>query len=94
MSRRPECSPNSFWTSLGFTCTTRTFDVRLEGKYHSEGRDYSELFDALGSSTAPSLRQPQWAAYQANPAFSANCGTSTNPMISCLPRSIIDGNSQ
>ncbi|EYF02004.1 hypothetical protein [Chondromyces apiculatus] len=40
-----------------------SFDMRVEGEYHSEGRDYSELFDALGSSTAPSLRNPQWAGY-------------------------------
>jgi hypothetical protein len=44
-----------------------TFDVRAVGQYHSEGRDYSELFDALGSSAAPSLRLPNWAAYQAGP---------------------------
>lgn len=41
-----------------------TFDVRFQGEYHSEGRDYSELFDALGSSNAPSLRIPRWAAYR------------------------------
>jgi hypothetical protein len=40
-----------------------TLDFRFQGEYHSEGRDYSELFDALGSSAAPSLRQPQWSAY-------------------------------
>src|SRR5207302_1931452 len=34
-----------------------TFDLRFVGQYHSEGRDYSELFDALGSSSVPSLRQ-------------------------------------
>lgn len=45
-----------------------TFDMRFAGQYHSEGRDYSELFDALGSSAAPSLRSPVWAAYKANPA--------------------------
>ena len=42
-----------------------SFDMRLIGQYHSEGRDYSELFDALGSSDAPSLRVPQWAGYKA-----------------------------
>jgi hypothetical protein len=31
-------------------------DVRLRGTYHSAGRDYSELFDALGSSQAATLR--------------------------------------
>ncbi|MFT3774564.1 MAG: hypothetical protein QM820_55105 [Minicystis sp.] len=71
-----------------------TFDLRLAGTYNSEGRDYSELFDALGSSTAPTLRQPQWAAYQANPAFSANGCTDNNPMTPCLPRSVVDPGSQ
>jgi hypothetical protein len=45
--------------------TRITLDFRFAGEYHSEGRDYSELFDALGSSSAPSLRQPQWASYTA-----------------------------
>lgn len=40
-----------------------TFDFRLQGAYRSEGRDYSELFDALGSSAAPSLRYPIYAGY-------------------------------
>jgi hypothetical protein len=44
-----------------------TIDVRASGTYVSEGRDYSELFDALGSSDAPSLRTPLYAEYQANP---------------------------
>ncbi len=44
-----------------------TFDMRFEGTYVSEGRDYSELFDALGSSDAPSLRRPHYAEFQANP---------------------------
>jgi hypothetical protein len=67
-----------------------TFDLRFTGTYHSEGRDYSELFDALGSSAAPSLRQPQWAAYQANPTYaSADC-----PGPKCQARSIVDQGSQ
>jgi len=41
-------------------------DFRVEGTYVSEGRDYSELFDALGSSTAESLRYPNFSEYQAN----------------------------
>jgi hypothetical protein len=41
-----------------------TFDIRFDGTYHSEGRDYSELFDALGSSSAPSLRNPKWARFR------------------------------
>ena len=38
-------------------------DGRVTGTYHSEGRDYSELFDALGSSQAASLRTPSPGAY-------------------------------
>ncbi len=38
-------------------------DFRFKGTYHSPGRDYSELFDALGSSQAASLRTPNPAAY-------------------------------
>jgi hypothetical protein len=38
-------------------------DFRLSGTYHSPGRDYSELFDALGSSQAPSLRTPNPGRY-------------------------------
>lgn len=45
-----------------------TFDLRMLGQYHSEGRDYSELFDALGSSSATSLRTPNWAGYTGNPS--------------------------
>lgn len=41
-------------------------DFRFTGTYVSEGRDYSELFDALGSSAASSLRNPNFAAYQAD----------------------------
>jgi hypothetical protein len=44
-----------------------TFDFRFTGTYVSEGRDYSELFDALGSSDAPSIRSPNFAEYQKNP---------------------------
>jgi hypothetical protein len=40
-------------------------DFKVRGSYHSPGRDYSELFDALGSSTAPSLRAPNPGAYKA-----------------------------
>ncbi|MDI3286112.1 hypothetical protein [Polyangium sp. 15x6] len=46
-----------------------TFDLRVQGTYTSEGRDYSEIYDALGASTAASLRQPQWAKYMSNPAY-------------------------
>src|SRR5262249_39761547 len=40
-----------------------TADFRFKGTYHSPGREYSELFDALGSSQAASLRSPTPAAY-------------------------------
>ncbi|HEX3775198.1 MAG TPA: hypothetical protein VHV51_12085 [Polyangiaceae bacterium] len=43
-----------------------TIDFRFTGTYVSEGRDYSELFDALGSSDAPSLRTPNFAEFQKN----------------------------
>ena len=38
-------------------------DFRVSGSYHSAGRDYSELFDALGSSAAPTLTAPNPGAY-------------------------------
>jgi hypothetical protein len=44
-----------------------TFDGRLGASYRSEGRDYSELFDALGSSSALSLRRPAYASFMADP---------------------------
>lgn len=42
-----------------------TLDFRFTSTYRSEGRDYSELFDALGSSPARSLRAPAWSGYRA-----------------------------
>jgi hypothetical protein len=42
-------------------------DFRLRGEYHSPGREYSELFDALGSSQAHALRDPNPGAYKAGP---------------------------
>ena len=41
------------------------FDFRFTGTYVSEGRDYSELFDALGTSDAATLRYPNFAEFQA-----------------------------
>jgi hypothetical protein len=38
-------------------------DFRFKGTYHSPGRDYSELFDALGASNATSLRTPNPSSY-------------------------------
>lgn len=72
-----------------------TLDFRVQGKYTSEGRDYSELYDAIGSSSALSLRQPQWAGYRQNP----NClKNQTDGSYTCDPAnepiSIIDDNSQ
>lgn len=40
-------------------------DFKVRGTYHSPGREYSELFDALGSSQARSLRSPNPSAYRA-----------------------------
>lgn len=40
-----------------------TFDTRFTGTYRSQGRDYSPIFDALGSSDAPSIRRPNYAEY-------------------------------
>lgn len=71
-----------------------TFDLRVLGEYHSEGRDYSELFDALGSSSAPSLRTPQWARYTTNPAFDQAACTDNDPSTPCNARSVIDQTSQ
>ncbi|HTQ03274.1 MAG TPA: hypothetical protein VMI54_05435 [Polyangiaceae bacterium] len=61
-----------------------TLDARFEGSYVSEGRDYSELFDALGSSDAPSLRTPQFSDYMANP----------DPTTRGMYPSVVDPNSQ
>jgi hypothetical protein len=41
-------------------------DLRFTGTYNAAGRDYSELFDALGSSDSLSYRRPNFAGYQAN----------------------------
>jgi hypothetical protein len=45
-------------------------DFRFKGTYHSPGRDYSELFDALGSSQSVSLRTPNPAAFTGGPGGS------------------------
>jgi hypothetical protein len=44
-----------------------TLDFRFTGSYRSEGRDYSPMFDALGSSDARSVRQPNFATYHGVP---------------------------
>ncbi len=56
-----------------------TFDFRFTGTYVSEGRDYSELFDALGSSDAPSIRSPNFAEYQTNPDTTSSTPSIVNP---------------
>lgn len=43
-----------------------TIDLRIDATYVSQGRDYSPLFDALGTSNASSLVAPNPAAYRAN----------------------------
>ena len=57
-----------------------TLDFRFEGSYYTEGRDYSELFDALGSSDARSLRRPNFSEYKANPDPATN-PNGTNPSV-------------
>ncbi|HVU05052.1 MAG TPA: hypothetical protein VHE30_25055 [Polyangiaceae bacterium] len=49
-------------------------DFRASGTYRSEGRDYSPLFDALGSSDAPSLRRPNYAAFNCDHPNTCNVG--------------------
>jgi hypothetical protein len=61
-----------------------TIDGRFTGSYVSEGRDYTELFDALGTSDAPSMRYPQFAEYQEN----------TDPSTAGAAPSVVDPGSQ
>ncbi len=42
-------------------------DLKMRGSYHSPGREYSELYDALGSSQARTLRSPNPVSYRAGP---------------------------
>jgi hypothetical protein len=70
-----------------------TLDFRFTGEYVSEGRDYSELFDALGSSDAASMRNPQWASFKENPDFDQAVCTGDKPG-KCVPRSVVDEGSQ
>lgn len=57
-----------------------SLDFRFKGTYVSEGRDYSELFDALGSSDARSLRNPNFSDYTANVNASGNVDN-TEPSV-------------
>jgi hypothetical protein len=50
--------------------------ARVFGTYVSPGRDYSELFDALGTSQEPSLRQPNPGDYTRGPDGSSVADTS------------------
>ncbi len=65
-----------------------TIDLRFTSTYRSEGRDYSEMFDALGSSPAMSLRAPAWSGYQEGTATSvtdpATGATTTTPAPSVI----------
>lgn len=69
-----------------------TIDLRFSSTYRSEGRDYSELYDALGSSPAGSLRVPAWSGYmQGTPV------TTTDPVTGATTTttpSVIDPNSK
>ncbi len=56
-----------------------TLDFRLDGTYVTEGRDYSPLFDAIGSSDAPTIRSPNFASFQQNPDPSSNFNSVVNP---------------
>lgn len=71
-----------------------TLDLRFMGSYRSEGRDFSELYDLLGSSDAPSVRNPNWSKYKANPTYSGGPCTDNDPSTPCQPRSVIDEQSQ
>jgi hypothetical protein len=63
-------------------------DFRFKGTYHSPGRDYSELFDALGSSNAASLRSANPTAYCDPTASSCNGGV--NPGLPPQTYSVAD----
>lgn len=68
-----------------------SIDFRFTGTYKSEGRDYSELFDALGSSDARTLRHPNYADYRAgNPADPDEI----DPQTGAAYPSVVNENSQ
>lgn len=56
-------------------------DLRMRGEYHSQGRDYTPLFDALGSSNSIPLTSPSWSVRDGQAANPANAiwftGTTT-----------------
>lgn len=53
-------------------------DLRVAGTYHSAGRDYTELFDALGSSNAYTLRTPNPSSYANGTAMYGTSTTASN----------------
>jgi hypothetical protein len=57
-----------------------TFDLRLEATYRSEGRDYNELFDALGSSDSRSIRMPNYTGYLPPPSGAGVTTTATSSL--------------
>jgi hypothetical protein len=57
-----------------------SIDFRFTGSYRTEGRDYSELFDAIGSSDARSLRHPNFSDYE--PTGDPNNPSQVNPRSS------------
>jgi len=57
------------------------FDVRVQGIYNSPGREYSELFDALGSSNAPTLTQANAGGYTAGPSGGSVRDTTAPPVF-------------
>jgi hypothetical protein len=69
-----------------------TIDLRFSSTYRSEGRDYSELYDALGSSPARSLRVPAWSGYmQGTPVTTTDPATGNTTTTT---PSVIDRNSK
>ncbi len=52
--------------------------LRVAGTYHSPGREYTELFDALGSSNAYTLRTPNPTGYGSSGAMYGNSTTPNN----------------
>jgi hypothetical protein len=51
-----------------------TVDLRFNATYVSQGRDYSPMFDALGSSNAPSLIAPNPSSYKPGATAGSSVG--------------------
>jgi hypothetical protein len=68
-------------------------DFRAMGTYHSPGRDYTELFDALGSSQAASLRSPNPTAYcdPASPTCNGGGGTGYSVVDNSVSKTYFTG---